>query len=174
MADAFLGEIRIFAGNFAPHDWAFCNGQLMPITQNTALFSILGVQYGGDGRVTFALPNLQGRAPMHQGDGPGLTTRVVGELGGSSSIALQPSEMPMHTHIPNAGAAATANSPVEAFWASTSGRTGAAAYAPGTDGTTLSPAAIAVAGNSQPHNNMQPYLGLSFIICLNGYFPGRE
>jgi len=171
MAEPILAEIRLFAGNFAPRGWALCNGQLMSISQNTALFSLLGTSYGGDGKVTFALPDLQGRVPIGQGNGAGLTPRVVGEEGGEAAVSLIATEMPMHTHLANCSSQQTANQPEGAYWAST-GR-GANAYA-ATASTTLSPFAAQPAGGSQPHNNMQPYLGMTFIIALEGIFPSRQ
>jgi microcystin-dependent protein len=179
MADQFVAEIRIFAGNFAPSGWALCNGQLMAISQNTALFSLIGTFYGGDGKSTFALPNLQGCAPMHQGQGPGLTQRVIGELGGEPAVTLIQTEIPAHSHIFNCAAdvgnttAATAdylaigqagppNQAVKGFM-----------YSPSALNTTMNPLAIQPAGGSQPHNNMMPYLGLTFIIALQGIFPAR-
>lgn len=177
MADAFIGEIRVFAGNFAPRDWAFCNGQLMSIAQNTALFSILGTQYGGDGRTTFALPNLNGKAAMSQGQGPGLTARTVGQQVGSSTVTLLTTEIPAHTHTPQAVAAkGNTNIPTGAVWAETppQGRSGTQIplYS-STPNVQMSPVAANVAGGSQPHNNMQPFLAMSYIICLNGIFPSR-
>ncbi len=177
MADAFIGEIRIFAGNFAPKGWAMCNGQLMALAQNTALFSILGVQYGGDGKTTFALPNLQGRAPMHQGAGPGLTPRTVGETSGSSYVTLLTSEMPAHSHVPQ-GNGDSASADLETLgnhvWGAGSSRSGPNLYASGAPNVHMSPMALGVSGGSQPHNNMQPYLGLNFIIALEGIFPARS
>lgn len=175
MADPFVGEIRIFAGNFAPRGWAFCDGQLLPVSQNTALFSILGNMYGGDGKTNFALPNLQGRAPMHQGAGPGLTPRTIGEFGGTSTVTLLESEIPSHTHQPQAysGAAGSAD-PTNQVWAKAVAGRGSdyLAYA-ATTSATMSAQAVVPAGGSQPHNNMQPYLGLSFIIALQGVYPAR-
>lgn len=171
--DPYLGEIRLFAGNFAPKGWALCNGQLMPITQNTALFSLLGTQYGGDGKTTFALPNFQGRAPVHRGQGPGLTDRRVGQSGGTPTVTLLTSEMPAHSHVPNASTAPTQGNPEGAVWSNTPGLRGTPIYAANAD-TYMSSMAIGVTGNSQPHNNMQPYLGLNFIIALQGVFPPRS
>ncbi len=170
MAEPILAEIRLFAGNFAPRGWALCNGQLMSIAQNTALFSLLGTSYGGDGKVTFALPDLQGRVPIGQGSGAGLTPRVVGEEGGEPAVSLIMTEIPMHTHVANCSSQQTANQPEGAYWGST-GR-GANAYA-ATPATNLSPFAAQPAGGSQPHNNMQPYLGMTFIIAMEGIFPSR-
>lgn len=179
MADAYVGEIRIFAGNFAPKGWALCNGQLMSIASNTALFSILGVRYGGDGKTTFALPNLMGRAPMHQGNGPGLTPRSVGQQFGSQTVTLTTAEMPAHTHVPQAvNAVGPGNSPEGNLWAQApkEGRPGQEKQVPLFDSqvnTAMSPLALVPTGGSQPHNNMQPYLAQTFIICLQGEFPAR-
>jgi len=177
MAEAYIGEIRIFAGNFAPKGWALCNGQLLSIAQNTALFSILGVQYGGDGKTTFALPNMQGAAPVHQGAGQGLTPRTVGQTFGSPTVTLLTTEIPAHNHVPQ-GIAANGNTttPTNAYWAQTD--TGGRRPVPvplynDTADVQMSPVAVNVAGGSQPHNNMQPFLAMNFIICLQGEFPSR-
>ena len=170
--DPYIGEIRLFAGIFAPKDWAFCNGQLLSIAQNSLLYSILGVQYGGDGKVTFALPDLRGRAPMQQGAGAELTPRKVGESGGSSSVTLLLSEIPAHTHVPNAQSAQGVADPTNAIWTNTVGLRGPQYYGT-TPNAPMSPLAIQVTGDSQPHNNMQPYLGLNYIISLKGSFPSR-
>ncbi|MGE5704360.1 MAG: phage tail protein [Clostridia bacterium] len=178
MADAYIGEIRIFAGNFAPKGWALCNGQLMAITQNTALFSILGVQYGGDGKITFALPNLMGTAPMNQGSGQGLTPRTMGSQVGSSTVTLLTTEIPAHTHVPQAIAAeATTNDPAGNYWGQ--GSEGDVFNPPTnlydpTPNVQMSPVALNVTGGSQPHNNMQPFIAQNFIICLQGEFPIRS
>lgn len=169
--DPFIGEIKIFTGNFAPYGWAFCNGQTMNITQNTALFSLLGTMYGGDGKTTFALPNLQGRAPMHTGAGPGLTPRNVGQTGGDASVTLISSEMPQHSHVPQSVATATVSTTTGSVWAG--GSRGSTLYATAAN-TPMNPGALGVAGGSQPHNNMQPYLPMSFIIALQGIFPPRQ
>lgn len=175
MSDQFVAEIRIFAGNFAPTGWALCDGQLMPISQNTALFSLLGTNYGGDGKSTFGLPNLQGSAPMQQGQGPGLSLRVLGEIGGEQSVTLLQTEMPSHGHGVQADTTATAltTSPVNATWSKAPGRTPPPLYATGAPNTPMSPLATSVVGGSLPHNNMPPYLGLTFIIALQGIFPAR-
>jgi microcystin-dependent protein len=174
--DAYIGEIRIFGGNYAPAKWLFCEGQLLSIQQNTALFSILGTMYGGNGTVTFALPDLRGSAPIGQGQGPGLTARGVGEMGGSASVTLLQAEMPNHTHsamgAPQNG---DTPSPADAVWAQyATGRPPVTTplYAQASD-VTMAPAALNAAGKSQPHNNMQPYLPMRFIICMQGIFPPR-
>jgi microcystin-dependent protein len=171
VADPYLAEIRIFAGSFAPKGWALCNGQLIPISQNTALFSLLGTNYGGDGKSTFALPNLQGSAPMHQGQGPGLTDRVVGEIVGEQTVTLLESEMPSHTHqlvatnqpaqLPDPSSHALARANANAY-----------VQSPGSF-TSMSPNSIAMTGGSLPHNNMSPFLTLNFIIAMQGVFPPR-
>jgi microcystin-dependent protein len=175
MSDNFLAEIRMFAGNFAPRGWALCNGQLMPISQNTALFSLVGTMYGGDGMTTFALPNLQGAAPMHAGQGPGLTARSVGESGGSALATLGTQQLPSHSHVPRGAALrGNRNSPQEAVWAQPgSGRTVERVYS-GQPSVDMSPAALDATGGSQPHYNLPPYLPLTFIIALEGIFPPRE
>ena len=175
--DPFVGEIRIFAGNFPPRGWAFCEGQLLPISQNTALFSLLGTYYGGDGKTTFALPNLQGTAPISAGQGPGLTDRVVGETGGETTVTLITSELPAHTHTVNASSNASAGSdPTNSVWA-VGGQTrgGVPLYsANGSPPATMNVGAVTPVGNSLPHNNMPPYLALNFIIALQGIFPPRS
>jgi microcystin-dependent protein len=173
MSNPFVAEIRIFAGNFAPTGWALCNGQLMPISQNTALFSLLGTTYGGDGRSNFALPNLQGSAPMHPGQGPGLSNRFLGETGGEQALTLLQSEMPTHTHTASCNAGmGDQYGPTGFFWATDAG--GNDEYAPAGDGNTMAPGAISIAGGSLPHNNLQPFLTLTFIIALQGIFPPRS
>ncbi|MCW2544120.1 MAG: tail collar protein [Frankiales bacterium] len=172
MADPFVAEIRITAFNFAPKGWAFCNGQLLPISQNTALFSLLGTFYGGDGKTTFALPNLQGAAPLHQGQGQG-ATYFLGQQGGSDTTSLLASEMPSHTHTLNADTSDNADvgipSPTAAFAPSIGGTLYQSAA-----NATLAVQATGVAGGSQPHNNLMPYLTLNFVIALQGVFPPRS
>jgi len=171
--DPFVAEIRIFPFNFAPKGWAWCNGQLLPISQNTALFSLLGTTYGGDGKSTFALPNLQGSTPMHPGQGPGLSLHDLGETGGSETVTLLESEIPVHSHtIQASNQDATDQSPVDELYAGGTG--GIAMYATPGALTQLSPNALAPAGGDQPHNNMQPYLTLYFNIALQGVFPPRS
>lgn len=173
MSDPFVAEIRIFPFNFPPTGWAFCAGQLMPISQNTALFALLGTTYGGDGKSTFALPNLQGSAPMQPGQGQGLSLRDLGQMGGAESVTLLVSEMPVHTHQLKATIEPGDNrlpSPTVAL--STSA--GAFAYVGGSPALTpMAPQALPPAGGSLPHNNMQPYLTLNFCIALQGVFPQR-
>jgi len=176
MADPFVAEIRIFPFNFPPKGWAFCNGQLMPISQNTALFSLLGTVYGGDGKSTFALPDMQSSVPMHPGQGPGLSLHDLGELGGSESVTLLVSEMPFHAHSVGRASAAAGDviTPVGAVWAQAgAGRGSAALYKepPATGKVNL--LSLSPAGGGQPHNNMQPYLTLNFCIALQGVFPQR-
>lgn len=173
MSDPFVAEVRIFPFNFAPKGWAFCNGQLMPISQNTALFSLLGTLYGGDGRSTFALPNLQGSAPMQPGQGQGLRLRDLGEQGGVESVTLLQTEIPVHTHQLKAIIDPGDNSvPGPAMVLATSA--GATAYVTGSPA--LAPMAVQglpPAGGGLPHSNMQPYLTLNFCIALQGVFPPR-
>lgn len=173
--DPFIGEIRIFAGNYAPQYWAFCAGQVMPISQNTPLYALLGTTYGGDGISTFGLPNLIDRTPMHIGGaqpGPGLSTHSLGEMGGSQAVTLLASEIPAHTHAANCSTApATSASPANAVWATGSGRRGAETYSSALSGGIPMPGTVA--GSSLPHNNLPPFLGLTFIISLQGVFPSR-
>jgi microcystin-dependent protein len=179
MSDPFVAEIRIFPFNFAPTGWALCNGQLMPISQNTALFSLLGTTYGGNGQTTFALPDLQGRAPMQPGQGQGLTARVLGETDGVETITLLVSEIPLHTHPMMArAAAATTTNPSNAVTANTSWVAGTSfgavnAYSTTVPADTPMSTTLAVAGGDLPHSNMQPYLTLNFCIALQGVFPQR-
>jgi len=178
MANPFVAEIRIFPFNFPPTGWAFCDGQILPLSQNTALFSLLGTTYGGDGKSNFALPNMQGNAPMHPGQGPGLSLHDLGETGGSDTVILLESEMPAHTHgigcddgtrlagqvtVPtNAILAKSAANPANAY---TSGVASA--------NQALANQAIVPAGGSLPHNNLMPYLTLNFCIALQGVYPPR-
>ena len=171
MADPFVAEIRIFPFNFAPMGWAWCNGQIVPIRQNTALFSLLGTTYGGDGKSTFALPDLQGRAPMHPGQGQGLSPHDLGETGGSETVTLLQSEIPAHAHAVTASQADA----IERFPAGQLLATGVGvgAYAPASGARQLSPSALTPAGGNQPHNNLQPYLTCYFCIALQGIYPPR-
>jgi microcystin-dependent protein len=169
MADPFVAEIRIFPFNFAPKGWAWCDGQLLPLSQNTALFSLLGTTYGGNGKSNFALPDLQGRAPMHPGQGPGLSLHDLGETGGSETVSLLESEMPVHSHtlraVEDDGSFFT---PVNMYFAA-----GNSMYVSGNPNTTMAPQALSPAGGDQPHNNMMPYLTFYFCIALQGVFPPR-
>jgi len=175
--DPFVAEIRIFAGNFAPKGWAMCDGQLMSISQNTALFSLLGTTYGGDGKSTFALPNLQGSAPLQAGQGPGLSLRDLGETGGEQTVTLLQTEMPLHTHTARCSdLAGNQVSPAGGVWAMTTTRRGSVnAYAPTSmNKATMHPLALSISGGNLPHNNMPPFLTLNFIIALQGVFPPRS
>ena len=166
MADPFLAEIRIFSFNFAPQGWAQCNGQLLPINNNQALFSLLGTMYGGDGQTNFALPNLRGRVPTHIGQG-----LVQGELGGEQAHTITISEMPTHTHQAIASTAGpTVTPPTNNFWASNTGFTPYSTTA----NAAMSPTSLGNTGGSQPHENMSPYLVLNFGIALQGIFPSRN
>jgi microcystin-dependent protein len=170
MADPFVAEIRIFPFNFAPRGWAFCDGQLLPLSQNTALFSLLGTTYGGNGKSNFALPNMQGNVPMHPGQGPGLSLHDLGETGGSETVSLLESEIPSHAHQLR-GQGAIGDSPVPTN-NSLSRFTGGFQNTL-TGLTPMAPEALPPAGGDQPHNNMMPYLTLSFCIALQGVFPPR-
>jgi microcystin-dependent protein len=173
--DPFVAEIRIFPFNFPPKGWAFCDGQLLPLSQNTALFSLLGTTYGGDGKSTFALPNLQGSAAKHPGQGPGLNLYDLGETGGEEFVSLLQSEIPNHAHQFGGAAAAngTSQTPVSNVWAQApAGRGTLQLYKAAPTGA-VNPNCMAVAGGDQPHNNLQPYLVLNFCIALQGVFPPR-
>ena len=174
MSDPFVAEIRMFGGNFAPTGWALCTGQLLPISQNTALFSLLGTFYGGDGKSTFALPNLQGSAPLGQGQGPGLSLYDIGQVGGSQFTTLLLSEMPNHTHNlrgnfnvadvfdPSSARSFARSSPGSLYQSDTASNL-----------TLMAVETANVSGGSLPHNNMQPYLTVTFIIAMQGVFPPR-
>ena len=174
MADPFVAEIRIFPFNFAPKGWAWCDGQLLPLSQNTALFSLLGTTYGGNGASNFALPDLQGRAPMHPGQGPGLSLHDLGETGGSETVSLLESEIPSHSH------ALRADTDVATRSAASGNVLARSVVTPGYQSTTnsnltqLSGNALAPAGGDAPHNNLQPYLTFYFCIALQGIFPPRN
>ena len=176
MADPYVAEIRIFPFNFAPRGWAVCDGQLMPISQNTALFSLLGTTHGGDGKSIFALPNMQGNAPMAPGQGPGLSLHDLGETGGTETVTLLQTEIPAHTHSMRAHNLDPADvqnpTPQTSLAQSSQGNAYNATTATGM--VPLAPQALGPAGGSQPHNNMQPYLTLSFCIALQGVFPPRS
>jgi microcystin-dependent protein len=174
MSAPFVAEIRIFACNFAPTGWAQCNGQLLPISQNTALFSLIGTFYGGDGKSTFALPNLQSSVAIGQGQGQGLSDYALGQQGGSEFVTLLVSEMPLHTHVMNAagGFVGEERSPVDRSFARTAA-VGGNLYGPPNGLVQLAPQALPPAGGSQPHNNMMPFLVLNYCIAMQGVFPAR-
>lgn len=175
MSNPFLAEVRIFTAGFAPKGWAQCDGQLMPISQNTALFSLLGTTYGGNGTSNFALPNLQGCSPMQAGQGPGLTLRDLGETAGEQTVTLLQTEMPAHSHTALGASGTGAATPVSNAWASGAKLGGGNLYTgSGSNNVPMNPFATSIAGGSQPHNNMQPFLGLMFIIALQGVFPARS
>lgn len=177
MAEPFIAEIKIFAGNFAPRGYATCDGQLMPISQNTALFSLVGTFYGGNGTSSFGLPDLRGRTPISQGQGPALTERVLGEEGGIASVQLIPGEMPQHNHGLRASSGSSGvASPSNGVWAVAGSRRATVNLYTATSGSApvMNPAALSVAGSSLPHNNLSPYLVLTFIIALEGVFPTRN
>lgn len=177
MADPFVAEIRIFPFNFAPKGWAFCDGQILPLSQNTALFSLLGTSYGGNGQSNFALPNLQGRLTMSQGQGPGLSPRDLGETGGQDSVTLLATEMPAHTHQLMATAATTSPSPAGNSISQGVSATNTAVpeyRSSPTNTVAMAAQAVAAAGGSQPHNNLPPYLTMNFCIALQGVYPPRS
>lgn len=170
MSEPFIAEIRMFAGNFAPRSWAFCNGQLLPIAQNTALFSLIGTTYGGDGRTTTALPNLQGRVPMHAGQGPGLTNRRLGQKIGVEMVNLTENQMPNHNHTFNGSTGrGNQNSPENHLFSNNAG-----AYGDAANMTTMQGDIVTTTGGSQAHNNVQPFLVVNFIIALQGLYPSRS
>jgi microcystin-dependent protein len=179
--DVFIGMIGLFGFNFAPKGWATCNGQILSISQNTALFSLIGTTYGGNGQTTFALPDLRGRVPLGQGQGPGLSNYEMGQVSGSENVTLIQPQMPMHNHMmmasPQAG---STNSPNGSFLAVSAGTVDnlgepvtVNTYG-SSGGATLNPQAISIAGGNQPHPNMQPYLGMNYCIALFGIFPSRN
>ena len=168
MSTPFLGEIRIFPYNFAPRGWALCNGQILSIAQNTALFSLLGTTYGGNGQTTFALPDLRGRVPNSSGQGPGLSSYSLGQVGGTEAVTLTQQELPSHNHAVNStNADATSSRPGGNFPAAGGGYNSAPS-------NNMAPAMIANAGGNQPHNNVQPYLTLNYCIALEGIYPSRN
>lgn len=169
MSDPFVAEIRMFGFNFAPTGWAQCNGQLLPLSQNTALFSLLGTFYGGDGKSTFALPDLQSSVPIHQGQGSGLSDYFLGQQGGSQFVTLLQSEMPLHTHnLIASEEVVNANNVQDDFFGA-----GETRYAAPANVVQMAPQALSIAGGSLPHNNMMPYLVVNFCIAMQGVFPAR-
>jgi microcystin-dependent protein len=170
MSEPFIGEVKIVAFNFPPKGWAFCNGQILSIAQNQALFSILGTTYGGNGVTTFALPNMQSRVPAHWGQGQGLSPVKLGEVGGVEAVTLTRQQMPTHNHLVAASSKAGDNvSPVANLLAS-----GTKLYSAEPQATTLMPEAVGATGQNQPHPNIQPYLVLNYVIALVGIFPSRD
>jgi len=174
-----IAEIRLFAGNFAPRNWAFCAGQILAISQNTALFSLLGTTYGGNGQTTFALPDLRGRVAVGTGQGPGLPNISLGQVAGEVNHTLIATEMPQHNHLINASEGnGSAQNPGNGFLAAgvvpTQSNAAVSNYRNSSDGTVLANTAVSLTGGNQPHNNMQPYLGMNYIICLEGIFPSRN
>lgn len=171
MGSPYVGEIRLFAGNFAPAGWAFCDGQLLAISENETLFNLIGTTYGGNGQSTFALPDLRGRVPIHQGQGPGLGNRFIGESGGVEQVTLTTAQIPTHGHPLQASSAlATLPGPGGAVLAQ-SRQAGVDLYLEDSPSVSMAPNSIGGVGGSQPHQNMQPYLGMNYIISLFGIFP---
>lgn len=168
MSTPYVGEIRLFAGSFAPLGWMFCQGQMLSIAEHEVLFQLIGTTYGGDGQNTFALPDLRGRVPLHQGQGPGLSPRNIGEMAGVETVTLTPAQLPAHSHVLQASAAtATVTTPGGALLAPTA----VASYDNGAASTAMAAAAVGTAGGNQPHENMAPTLAISYIISLFGIFP---
>lgn len=169
--DPYVGEIRMFGGNFAPYGWLFCNGQEVPISEYDTLFSLIGTTYGGDGQTTFALPNLQGRIPVGQGRSPGSgTTYMMGQLAGTESVTLQSSQLPAHTHpVAASSQAGTAHSPSNAFWAK-----GINEFSTGSIDSAMNAGSLSAVGGGQPHDNMMPYTCVSYIISCYGIWPQQN
>jgi len=182
MSNPFIGEIVMFGGNFAPRSWAFCDGQLLPISQNQALFSILGTTYGGDGRTTFGLPDLRSRVPIGEGTGPGLTPRTLGAKGGAENVILSTNQIPAHNHVATSTAnavtpAGNSNDAAGNFWADDAGVSSGTYHTGPATGTMNSDAVqteIQNEGGGQSHTNVQPFLGMNFIIAIQGVFPSRN
>jgi microcystin-dependent protein len=171
MSEPFVGEIRMFAGNFAPRNWAFCDGQLLAISQNQSLFSLLGTIYGGDGRTTFGLPDLRGRIPVHAGTGPGLSNRRIGSRSGSESVTLGSTQLPSHTHpLQGSSGSATTPDPSGSVFARTPGD----AYGSEFSASHMNSAALSNSGGGQAHTNLMPALAVNFIVALFGIFPSRN
>jgi microcystin-dependent protein len=174
MATPILGEIRMFGGNFAPRGWAFCNGQILPIAQNTALFSLLGTTYGGNGQTTFALPDLRGRVPIHFGQGPGLSNYSLGQVGGQETVTLLSDQLPAHSHIVNAVAAGGNQANPTGNFAAVESTGTSLNYNSGPANALMHPNTIGITGQNQPVPNLQPHLAINFIIALQGIFPSRN
>jgi microcystin-dependent protein len=174
MSEPFIGEIIMFAGNFAPTGWEMCNGQLLQISQNAALFSILGATFGGDGRNTFALPDLRGRVPVHQGQAPNLSLYQLGQFGGQESASLTSAQLPVHTHLLAAdGNGGGKNTPIGNFLGAVGASAAVKTYSAGPASGNMAATAIATAGGSSPVSSLQPYLAVNFIIAISGMFPTR-
>jgi len=172
MSDPYIGEIRMFGGNFAPAGWAFCQGQLMPISENDALFTLLGTTYGGDGQETFGIPDLQGRAPLHQGQGNGTSNYIIGQKGGVESVTVTTNQLPVHNHAAPTTTTGQQASPTGAILAkATSTQAGLRIYSTNASNVVMNPATIPAVGGSQPHDNFQPTLAISYIISLFGIYP---
>ena len=170
MAQPYVGEIRMFAGNFNPAGWMFCNGSLLPILENETLFQLIGTTYGGDGQSTFALPDLRGRVPIHQGQGPGLSGYVLAQSGGAEAVTLTQNQMPGHSHTALASNTGASDTPANNFWAnSTTGKP----YSAAPPTVQMNTGTMGAAGGSQPHENMIPFLCVSYIISLFGIFPSQ-
>jgi microcystin-dependent protein len=169
MSNPYIGEIRMFGGNYAPNGWAFCNGALLAIAENDALFALIGTTFGGDGQTTFALPDLRGRAPVHMGQG--LSNYVIGQAGGSEQVTLNANQIQAHTHAPlGQTAAGSQTSPAGGVWAASTLNQ----YSTNAPSQPLNPAVVQTSGGSQPHDNMMPYLAINFIISLFGIFPSQS
>jgi microcystin-dependent protein len=171
MTEAFLGEIRLMAFSYAPMGWALCDGRTLPIQQYTALFAVLGNMYGGDGRTTFALPNLQGRVPIAWGNGTSLTPRAIADSGGEQTVTLR--DLPTHTHTALGSSGSDLTSPTGATWGTQPGRNPPSTYFNGSPNIPMNNLVLGSSGGSAPHNNMQPYLAMNFFIAVMGYFPVR-
>lgn len=168
MSTPYVGEIRLFGGMFAPLGWAFCDGSLLAIAENETLFTLIGTTYGGDGQTTFALPDLRGRVPLHTGQGNGLSPRALGAMGGAEAVALQPNQLPQHSHAAQAdGTSGTQSTPQNAIWATST----LTQFSSNPANTQMNPAAIGNSGGNQLHENMLPFLALNFIIALEGIYP---
>ena len=175
MAEPYIGEIRLFGGNFAPQGWATCDGQILSIAEYEPLFVLIGTTYGGDGQSNFALPNLAAQTPVHMGASSGTSTYALGQTGGQTSITLTSNQLPAHSHAVATTSGAQQVSPASAFFApASSSQSGVLTYGPGTTPVGLHPSSVALAGGAQPHDNMQPYLAVTYIIALYGVYPPQN
>jgi microcystin-dependent protein len=170
MSNPYVGEIRMFAGNFAPQGWAFCDGSLLAISQNDVLFNLIGTTYGGDGQTTFALPDLRSRVPVHMGQGAGLSARTIGQSGGAEAVTLTTNQLPQHTHAAASSASSNSASPQGTVW----GGWSSTQYSDQGANAAMNPAALTNAGGSQPHDNMLPFQAVNFIIALFGIYPSQS